>query len=73
MGNYNDFDLDIKKVQENNDVNPASLTTNMDCWVTSILVTTVMGSCKLCITEGDCTNTCDCTDFNTCGMTCRCK
>lgn len=29
MGNYNDFDLDIKKVQGENDIGPASITTTI--------------------------------------------
>lgn len=56
MGNYNDFDLDIKKVEENNEVTPASVTT-----VT--LITKDFMSCGKPCTKGD-------TCYNSCGITC---
>ena len=38
MGNYNDFDLDIKKVQGENDIGPASITTTIILLVILIIV-----------------------------------
>ena len=56
MGNYNDFDLDIKKVQGENDIGPASVTT------------TVMLSIKVCTEVLSCDGGCSGSD--TCGITC---
>ena len=46
MGNYNDFDLDIKKVQGENDIGPASITT------------TIILSIKTCTGSDTCGITC---------------
>ena len=45
MGNYNDFDLDIKKVQGENDIGPASITTTI---ILSIKTCTEALSCDTC-------------------------
>ena len=61
MGNYNDFDLDIKKVQGENDIGPASITT------------TIILSIKTCTEALSCDGGCSGSD--TCGITCggRCE
>ena len=56
MGNYNDFDLDIKKVQGENDIGPASITT------------TIILSIKTCTEALSCDGGCSGSD--TCGITC---
>lgn len=55
MGNYNDFDLDIKKVQEVDNTEPAS-------------VTTIVASIKACTDLLSCNGTCSCVD--TCKASC---
>lgn len=63
MGNYNDFDLDIKKVQDN-EVSPTA-TGNAVCYSVSI-VTSV-----LCTSALSCNGTCTCEGNSTCADTCH--
>ena len=55
VGNYNDFELDIKKVQGGGDATPASITVT----VASIKVCTELFSCdRVCSGSDTCKNTC---------------
>lgn len=44
MGNYNDFDLDIKKVQGENDIGPASITTTIILSITTLIISKKPGN-----------------------------
>lgn len=44
MGNYNDFDLDIKKVQGENDIGPASITTTIILIRTTLIISKKPGN-----------------------------
>ena len=71
MGNFNDFDLDIKKVQAGNE---PTAWTSTPCWI----VEQSLAHCTVIITYYSCNDTCTCdgvatceaTCFNSCGVTC---
>jgi len=70
MGNYNDFDLDIKKVQGNDADNPSAKSTS---WLSQIVSETVVTNltCHNGCTEVTCENSCGVTCGASCGGHCR--
>ena len=66
MGNYNDFDLDIKKVQGNDNTPERESTLGIVCVTTSIISPPLASLAFSC----DGGNSCACTDYNTCKNSC---